>query len=150
MREFDEMLINFCAPTLFGVKQANLFSCSERDAFEYVKKYNMFLNQKDIYFRVLYQCKNRYFIIVYRSKALKRYFQNRTVTNYLTSLGYPAFYEQENNLEMLLDCLSKRTSCHKDFPHEIGFFFGISYGRCIPFYIPKRSKLQILRLLESL
>ena len=56
MNSFENMLILYCAPTLLGIKQSNLFSCPIEDS-ESIKNemnmYNSLLNSKDIYFKIL-------------------------------------------------------------------------------------------------
>ena len=67
MSSLENMLILHCAPTLLGIKQANLFSCPIEDSEELLNEintYNNLLNLKDIYFKVLYTCKSRIFILV--------------------------------------------------------------------------------------
>ena len=58
MKSFETILIEQCAPTLAGVKVANLFrytqSCPDTDAL--VREWNEKLNQQDIALLLLKKC----------------------------------------------------------------------------------------------
>lgn len=123
MSEFEQMLLNQCAPTIFGMKQANLFSCSKSNKQEVLKelrKYNHCSNDSGVQFKILYECKNRIYIIAYRKKAMKNYMKQKEIQSFLLKIGYP----QTDNVELLLEYLKYRTNVCKEFPHEIGLFLG--------------------------
>lgn len=122
MSTFESLLITYCAPTLLGMKQANLFSCpieSQQELLYELDKYNILLNPKDIYFKVLYTCKSRIFIITYRKKPMLKSLKIRNVEHFLKSIGYPL-----SSLENSLNFLGSRITGCDEFPHEIGFFLG--------------------------
>ena len=126
MSTLENMLILHCAPTLFGIKQSNLFSCSMEDSESILKEmeiYNELLNSKDIYFKALYQCQNRIFILVYRKTKMFSYLSDRKVSYLLKSEGYE-IPKTLDDLEKTLDFLGKRITGCEEFPHEIGFFLG--------------------------
>lgn len=122
MGSFENLLIAHCAPTLLGIKQANLFSCPIENKQEFLyelDKYNLLLNPKDIYFKVLYTCKSRLFIITYRKQPMLTYLKTGKVEHFLKSIGYPL-----SSLENALNFLGSRITGCDEFPHEIGFFLG--------------------------
>lgn len=126
MSSLENMLILHCAPTLLGIKQANLFSCPIEDSEELLNEintYNNLLNLKDIYFKVLYTCKSRIFILVYRKTKMFSYITHRKVAYFLKSEGYniPKVIDDIDNT---LNFLGKRITGCEEFPHEIGFFLG--------------------------
>lgn len=124
MGSFEKLLIDHSAPTLLGVKQANLFSFTKAQYKEFCNEiafYNTVLNTKDIYIEYLYQYAGRIFVIVYRRKQLLAYLTNAKVAAYLKKQGYP---RPISSLEPILRHLKKRTNKRLDFPHEIGFFLG--------------------------
>ena len=123
MSEFEQMLLDQCAPTIFGVKQANLFSCSKENKQEVLaelKRYNGYGSTSGMQFKILYECKNRIFIIAYRKKAMQHYFALTEAKEFLLQQGYP----KTENIETLLQYLKYRIEKWEEFPHEIGLFLG--------------------------
>ncbi|MBS4960519.1 MAG: DUF3793 family protein [Clostridiales bacterium] len=124
MELLEHYLVNHCAPTLLGLKQANLFSCPKEE-YETLRQQLISLlpalRHKDLHFRYLYTCKNRVFILTYRKSLLLDTLQNSSVENYLCQLGYPAAGKP---LAEYLTHLTNRILSTNAFPHEIGFFLG--------------------------
>ena len=123
MSEFERMLLDQCAPTIFGIKQANLFSCSKKNKKEVLaelKKYNACDDTSGVQFKILYECKNRIYIIAYRKKVMKNCMKQKEIQSFLIERGYP----QTEEIEVLLDYLKYRTNICEEFPHEIGLFLG--------------------------
>ena len=71
-------------------------------------------------FKILYECKNRIFIIAYRKKAMQHYFALTEAKEFLLQQGYP----KTENIETLLQYLKYRIEKWEEFPHEIGLFLG--------------------------
>lgn len=127
MTNFENLLITHTAPTLLGIKQANLFSFPLKNINEYrieIEKYNKLTNKLDIYIDYLYCCSKRVFVIVYRRSMLLNYFKQPSVANFLVNTGYPKSPWLEENFKQTISCLRKRTNNYSEFPHEIGFFLG--------------------------
>lgn len=123
MTEFEKMLIYNCSPTLLGLKASSLFSCSkEKQLYEQLNRYNKILNPFNIYFKILYEYKNRVHILFYHRKKLLNYLQNKKVSEFLEKFGYPKNNGQEKYIENILLFLKQRTKNFNEFPHEIGFF----------------------------
>lgn len=127
MSFFEAELIQHAAPTLLGYKQANLFSIPLQALPQYraeIAKYQRQLSAKGICVVYLYSCQKRVFLLVYRQKAMQRYFKAASVRRYLASIGYSFDIEEKNIVTQAIRYLRKRMQQYHEFPHEIGFFLG--------------------------
>lgn len=123
MTDFENMLVTYCSPTLMGAKQASLFSCPH-EYMRFIEPYNCMFNKKDIFIRLLYSCKNRLYIIVYRRNLIIKYLADPRVQRFLISRGYPEYSASEEYIDRVMTCLGGRALSCSTFPHEIGFFMG--------------------------
>jgi len=126
MSYFENLLIGHCAPTLLGLKQSSLFSCPkdmEKEIFQEIQNYNSHLNSKDIFFKILYSYKTKFFVIAYKKKPMLTSLKSHKVHCVLKSIGYPPI-NNENDIDKALNFLWCRFSISDRFPHEIGFFLG--------------------------
>ncbi|MDD3394600.1 MAG: DUF3793 family protein [Anaerotignum sp.] len=127
MSDFELQMLYHGAPTLFGIKQANLFSlplpCLQNLQNE-VAAYQRQLMKKGISLQYLYCCKKRVFFLVYRKEKLLNYFSNAAIKAFLVKTGYPLTVDQESSLVDTLAFLRRRIQKCNEFPHEIGFFLG--------------------------
>ncbi len=118
----EEMLIRNCAPTLAGIKTANLFSCpydSERGLYSELRTYNALLHENGVSLLPMKVGKDRALVYVYRPKLLRRDMEDEDRVSLLRSMGY------ERSEPMY--ALTRRVKlCRGDeyFPHEIGLFLG--------------------------
>ncbi|MCQ4727415.1 DUF3793 family protein [Anaerotignum faecicola] len=125
--EFEKLLILHCSPTLLGLKQASLFSCpavKEEEFTPLLGRYNILLNPKDIYFKVLYRCGARFYILTYRKKPMLASLKNHAVNGFLKSIGYPTQTDGTDYVEKMVLHLAGRITGCDSFPHEFGFFMG--------------------------
>lgn len=119
-REFDRALAYHCAPSLVGIKPADLISWPKTPlAQRRVAEYGALLEKRGICLRVLRHGRNRSLVLVYRPQRLKTHLECPLVRAMLAQDGYPV----EGEIEDMLRCLSKRLS-QQEFPHEIGLFLG--------------------------
>ncbi|KXL52287.1 hypothetical protein CLNEO_22210 [Anaerotignum neopropionicum] len=127
MSDFEMQMLYHGAPTLYGLKQANLFSlplpCLQNLKNE-VAAYQEQLEKKGISLQYLYCCSKRVFFLVYRKEKLLEYFSNPKIKDFLIKTGYPLDVNQEAALVNTLAFLRRRIQKCNDFPHEIGFFLG--------------------------
>lgn len=120
MIEYD--LVRHCAPTLAGLKTANLFSAFYKTKSELnddIRNLNRRLGEKGLRVLPLSYKDNRALIYVYRPKKLQADLSQKLTEKFLSDQGY-------NPLKPGL-CLSKliwRIKNSRKFPHEIGFFLG--------------------------
>ena len=116
----EEMIITHCAPTLAGMKTANLFNYkieSELHLNREIASVNEKLNIKGVSVDILKISENRALIYVYRKHKLLLDLMQPEARNVLKAIGY-----QGVSVEESLDQLKDRIAVSDDFPHEIGLF----------------------------
>ncbi len=127
MSDFEMQMLYHGAPTLYGIKQANLFSLPLprlQNLKGEVDNYQKQLAKRGISLQYLYCCEKRVFFLVYRKEALLHYFGDPKVKDFLVKTGYPQSVNQESSLVTTLAFLRQRIQKCNEFPHEIGFFLG--------------------------
>ena len=121
----EEYFIEYSAPTLAGIKTANLFSCDYQDKSEVVKdirRFNDILVKRGIRVIPVRYFHHRVLIYVYRPSFLTRDLCDENSSRLLERMGYDT-----SNTDK---CVSKlcmklsRLSSSSDFPHEVGLFLG--------------------------
>ncbi len=123
-RSFERDLIEHCAPTLAGLKPANLFHVRTDDApalHGSVARWNAVLQKRGLVLTILKECtQNHSFLVyLYRAHHLQKELADADVAAFLQGEGYTA--GSTNNY---LQQLSERLCVQEDFPHEIGLFLG--------------------------
>ena len=116
----DSRLVRHCAPTLAGLKTANLFCLDIADGVllcNILARWNRVLNPKGVSARVVAERCGRYFIYVYRNRALQNLGNCCEVREFLKGFGYMGF-----DAESLLNFFQKRMTRSVCFPHEVGVF----------------------------
>ena len=120
---FEEQLVEYCAPTLAGLKVGSLFRyVPEADARmeELIFLCNQRLAGKGVCLTALGKCPRGqgYLVYLYRPGALAAVMSEGAVTAFLGECGYDSSLP-----ELALSRLSQRMEggC---FPHEIGVFLG--------------------------
>ncbi|WP_304509683.1 DUF3793 family protein [Anaerotignum sp.] len=146
MSDFEMQMLYHGAPTLYGIKQANLFSlplpCLHNLKNE-VAVYQKHLEKKGISLQYLYCCEKRVFFLVYRKEKLLNYFSNPSVKAFLIQTGYPFTVNQESSLLDTLAYLRRRIQKCNEFPHEIGFFLGYPPEDVLAFIEEKGQNYKI-------
>lgn len=119
--EFENTLALHTAPTLLGVKCANLVSVSqsERTVRSYVESCAESAAAHGVRMKILCRCRERTLVYVYHEKLLSAWLSRADVGNFLSDHGYTA----DMSFEEKLSLLTARMSCGS-FPHEIGAFLG--------------------------
>ena len=124
----DEMIVEFCSPTLAGIKTGNLFSCEYSDYNQLLKelrRVNGVLSNKGIKAIPIGYLNHRALIYIFRPSFLEKDLCEKDTATLLKQLGYNV-----DNMTECVRCLSKKLKAlksSKDFPHEIGFFLGYPY-----------------------
>lgn len=120
----EERIIRHCAPTLAGIKTANMFNygfeCIDK-MHEELQEVNNKLNEKGVFAEILRTGKEKALIYVYRKKRLESDFQKEGVSEMLLNCGYC-----NSEVKDCLGCLRNRLF-EEDFPHEIGLFLGYPF-----------------------
>lgn len=121
-RRLETELIGNCAPTLAGLKSANLFRYRYRDAdtvLAELSEVNRLLNERGVYVEALCWEPNAVLVYAYRRSHLERELQGEQAREILNRYCYPL-----GELEGSLAFLKKRLKGYTCFPHEIGIFLG--------------------------
>lgn len=119
---FDKLLVNHSAPTLAGIKIANIFTYqydSKKELYERIVFYNKLLGKRGINLSILKDYDSKVIVYVYNKEKLKNYMANGEVSNFLCDFGY-----YSDNIYKNIRILSERMTNYKNFPHEIGIFLG--------------------------
>ena len=119
----DYMLANHCAPTLSGLKPANLIAYAVSSSpfndprFEETQ---VALGTKHIEWIQLCQVGGRELALVINRKMLEKHMAQPQVWGFLFFHGYPMYRQ----LDAIIDHLKQRVLMEGDFPHEVGAFLG--------------------------
>lgn len=118
----EKYIIRHCAPTLAGIKTANMFSYK----FESIgtmqaelQEENRKLNEKGVFVEILRTGESKALIYVYRKSRLDLDLRREGVQELLADCGYQCCCAE--------DCLEKlkmRLFGCECFPHEVGLFLG--------------------------
>lgn len=117
-------LLFHCAPTIYGVKSANLFSLQNIDADEadtILRRYSALLRKRGLKARIMKSGGSCALFYVYNEKRISKRLSSPAVRDFLESYGY-------KNADSDLDRLQLRIASSKTFPHEIGVF--LDYPLC--------------------
>lgn len=120
--KLEKQLIEHCAPTLAGIKSANLFSYFyevEGIVWKELKEVNSLLNERGVYVEAMLWREKSVLIYVYRRNHLKKELNQPGAMELLVKYGY-----KNNELNGCIRHLKKRLYNYTCFPHEIGLFLG--------------------------
>lgn len=118
----EEFPVRNCAPTLAGLKTANLFSCpctGPQELVQSLRQLNGRLSGKGLRIVPLRFSQGRALIYLYRPGRLQSDMADSRASRMLRQLGY----DPENTGRCLAE-LSRRLRACEEFPHEIGLFLG--------------------------
>ena len=120
-REF----IEFCSPTLAGIKTGNLFTAtyrSKRELAEEIRRFNVHFRAKGLRLTLLSYTKTRANVYLYRPQYLKQDILDSEAAAILRGLGYKP--ENADRCVAQLSWRMKQCPDREHFPHEIGLFLG--------------------------
>ena len=103
----DEMIVEFCSPTLAGIKTGNLFSCEYSDYKELVKdvnRVNGIFVKKGIKAIPIRYLNHRALIYIFRPSFLEKDLCDKDTADLLSEFGYDV-----EDTEACIDCLRKKT-----------------------------------------
>lgn len=118
----EKNLVQYCSPTLAGIKTGSLFSCAfgdEKSMRENLRVYNRMLRKKGLRLLPLKYRNGRALVYVYRPDMLSADLKNNSARELLRSFGY-----KTETPERCIIRLIERLSESGGFPHEIGLFLG--------------------------
>lgn len=138
---FGRTLAFHTAPTLLGIKCANLISLSkdEFDTDRHSQIFNSRAFSKGLKSRILCDCKKRTLLLVYSEKLLSKRLEDEGIRNLLKKYGYKRSFGIEESLDML----SERICENEDFPHEIGVFLGYPIEDVVGFIENKGENFKL-------
>lgn len=122
---FEGELIRQCAPTLAGLKTANLFMytfTSYSEHLQILHQVNKIFSAKGLAAEVLRYdiLKHRVLLFVYRKSGVENILQDSAVQAFLKQRGFSS----QTDLLDILDELAARLNSGAEFPHEIGLLLG--------------------------
>lgn len=115
-------LIAYCAPTLAGMKTANLFSFfyqNRQEATLELETVNKALNTRGVYVEALLWRESSVLVYVYRPKYLQEELRKCGAMELLGRYGY-----RDCDIKQCICQLKRRLYDCDCFPHEIGIFLG--------------------------
>lgn len=121
--KLDQLLAFHCAPTLSGLKPANLITHDSTESFHNspsANRMNAVLNQQGIRIESIYSCASKELTLVYSEVRLWEHLRQPHIWGFLFSQGYPMY----DDLPVVLHALKERVARSGGFPHEIGVFLG--------------------------
>lgn len=116
----ERKIVEHCAPTLAGLKTANMFTfefLSMKELEEKVEKVNQMLNKKGVFAEVIKIRECRALIYVYRKERLQKDLRKEGVWELIRTYGY-----KNCELSACIEHLKSRLTKYECFPHEIGVF----------------------------
>lgn len=137
-------VVTNCAPTLAGMKSANLFNyryTSRAEVLTELDDMNKKLNIRGVYVETLLWRSESVLIYVYRKTFLEKDLQQEEVRKLLMTYGY-----QNCNIESCLERLKQRLTGYDCFPHEIGVFLGYPLEDVIGFIQHKGQNCKLCGL----
>lgn len=137
----EQMIITYCAPTLAGIKTANLFNYKAENssllALE-IERANSKLNSKGVFICKLKEWDDKALIYVYRREKLIFDLKQPMVHKLLAEKGYPS-----SDVDECIAQLTRRISSDKNFPHEIGTFLNYPIQDVLGFIEQKGKNFKI-------
>lgn len=118
----ERHLIQYCAPTLAGIKTANMFTCpyESKDALlDSVRHMNERLKPKGLRVVPLRFSDKKALIYIYRPRKLTADLTDSLATGLLERCGYDT-----ESCEKCVVKLCQKLRAEESFPHEIGLFLG--------------------------
>ncbi len=117
-QSFERTLAVHSAPTLLGIKCANLISVAtdETNMHDYQQEFE---SRSGLQMRILCRCRERMLLYVYHETLLAMQLNQSEIMAFLEQFGYT----ENMTICERLAYLASRMKCG-DFPHEIGLFLG--------------------------
>lgn len=118
----ERYIIEYCAPTLAGIKTGGMFRIkfsSDVEMYTEIRKTRNILKSKNMSLMLLQNDGPNALIYVFREDKLEEDLKDPDIDCLLGDLGY-----SKGNLKMVLRQLKERMAVSTDFPHEIGAFLG--------------------------
>ena len=117
----DEALVEFCSPTLAGIKTGNIFTAraQDKEVREEISALNRILVKKGLRLIPLKKNRKGTLVYLYRPSRLEKDLEFPEARLILEEKGYPCGCPDRCVVELIKHLVSD-----EDFPHEIGLFLG--------------------------
>lgn len=135
----DQILAFHCAPTIGGLKPANLIAHKKIVENESIINTINSLNRNGVFLEILWATKYKELTLIFNRELLQSSLELPEIWGYLLVQGYPMY----SNLETILSHLKTRIGKNGDFPHEIGLFLGYPLVDVLGFIKNKGEKCKI-------
>lgn len=122
MEQFERLMVEYCSPTLAGLKTGSLFNyiSVHNDELETeLEFWNKELSPLGVTIRVMRRNPNGALVYLYRPEKLKSDLSYKDTMVFLSSIGYEC-----PDAEKCINKLITRIEKCSTFPHEIGLFLG--------------------------
>jgi len=130
LNNINQAFINYLAPTLCGIKPANLFTLSKDDISIFsIMKWKHRINNLNLKMESINIFPDRIMIFSYDIVWIRQILSDVLVQAYLLGKGYTNPLDTTETLKELFLRLSKQNG----FPHEIGIFLGYPFEDVIAF-----------------
>ena len=133
-------IIEYCAPTLAGIKSANLFNhrfASRKTVVAELETVNQKLNERGVYVEALLWKENSVLIYTYRKSHLANDLKKAGVGKLLFEYGY-----KNTDVGDCIEYLTQRLFQYDCFPHEIGVFLGYPLEDVLGFIYDKGEECK--------
>jgi len=119
--KIDKYFIHYLAPTLCGIKPANLFTLAESDFTQVdIKKWKKRLKNLNLNFEFFRSSEKRWTIFAYDYVWIRKLLSDSLIQAYLLGKEYS---NPEDTIQTLNELII-RLQNQNGFPHEIGIFLG--------------------------
>ncbi len=140
----EEYIIRHCAPTLAGLKTANMFTYRYEDineVLESLRAWNKILGKKGMRVIPLSVGDGKVIVYLYRVESLKNDLADSKAANLLNNLGYSS----DNPNKCLHELRKNLNNCMSGtFPHEIGLFLGYPPDDVLGFIEKKKPAYELV------
>lgn len=135
----EHALIEHGAPTLAGLKTANLFPVRTEgeDVTGSLRRVNRILNGKGIRAIPVQKKKDSILLYLFRPDRLKEDLDQPEAACMLEEMGYPC-----GRTDLCISCLIRHLKEDASFPHEIGLFLGYPPSDVKSFMISSREGVK--------
>ena len=137
--QLEHALIEHGAPTLAGVKTANLFpiKMEGEDLIRSLRRVNRILNEKGMRVIPIRKRNDSILLYLFRPEMLREDLRQPETACMLEEMGYPS-----NRMDLCISCLIRHLKEDKSFPHEIGLFLGYPPSDVKSFMISSREGVK--------